>query len=589
MKSTLAAKPLHDVLICGGGLAGLTLALQLRRAHPTSDVVVIEPTTRPLPDACHKVGESTVELGAHYLQNVLGLREYLRARHLLKNGLRFFPGNNLRPIAERMEIGPPTLPLVPSYQLDRGRLENDLRGMCEEAGVTLLEGARVTALELRGDGPHEVEVEGPEGAARLRGRWLVDATGRRRLLQRQLGLHRDLAHHASAAWFRVKGRVDVADLVDKTDEAWHRRDIDHVRYLSTVHLMGRGYWAWLIPLSTGHTSVGVVTDERIHPLASYSKPEGAMAFLRANEPALAAHLEGYEQQDFRCVREYCYGSRRVFSAQRWACVGEAGVFIDPLYSPGSDYIGMMNCYAAEMIRRDLEGAHDPGYIELMDRVFHRICDVSTENFRDGFVVLGKARAFAAKLYWDNLVYWALLCPHIIHGVYRDEALVRDAFVPIASEYAALNIAVQRVFRVWGEHSPGAHDRSHVYLPQAPSMLANLHGVLGSARTPEEAIEALRQNLAYAREAAGEVFLRAVRDIGPKHAVELGAQLQGADVVINYDARRCENDGSVGRARTKALPFIAREFERSFGRVEHGQAPPMPELLRMSGVADRAAL
>ena len=51
-----------DVIVCGGGLAGLTLAYQLRKENPEASVTVVERTTRPLPEACHKVGESSVEL-----------------------------------------------------------------------------------------------------------------------------------------------------------------------------------------------------------------------------------------------------------------------------------------------------------------------------------------------------------------------------------------------------------------------------------------------------------------------------------------------------------------------------------------------
>ena len=63
----------HDVIILGGGLAGLTLALQLHDRLPELDIVVLERATHPLPLAAHKVGESTVDVGAHYFGETLGL------------------------------------------------------------------------------------------------------------------------------------------------------------------------------------------------------------------------------------------------------------------------------------------------------------------------------------------------------------------------------------------------------------------------------------------------------------------------------------------------------------------------------------
>ena len=55
----------YDVAILGGGIAGLTLALQLKKVRNTIRVVVIERQKHPVPEAAHKVGESTVEILAH--------------------------------------------------------------------------------------------------------------------------------------------------------------------------------------------------------------------------------------------------------------------------------------------------------------------------------------------------------------------------------------------------------------------------------------------------------------------------------------------------------------------------------------------
>src|SRR5438034_9322470 len=80
----------YDVAILGGGLAGGCLARQLRVEAPQLRVLVAEKRRHPVPEAAFKVGESSVEIGAHYFQRRLDLDAHLRSEHLEKLGLRYF-------------------------------------------------------------------------------------------------------------------------------------------------------------------------------------------------------------------------------------------------------------------------------------------------------------------------------------------------------------------------------------------------------------------------------------------------------------------------------------------------------------------
>ncbi|MGB1316651.1 MAG: NAD(P)/FAD-dependent oxidoreductase, partial [Flavobacteriales bacterium] len=326
----------YTVVICGGGLAGLTLSLQLKNEHPSASITVIEKTTRPLPEAAHKVGESTVEIGAHYLSSVLGLKDYLEEKHLPKLGLRYFYGDTSKPFETRPELGPSMFSPVPTYQLDRGILENDLREMALESGVELLEGASLKGVSIsNGRESNSVAYLLNNEEKTIEANWVVDAMGRRRYLQSKLGLKKESPHSASSVWFRMDGEITVDDLVPKSNKEWHHRNIED-RYYSTNHLMGIGYWVWLIPLSSGATSIGIVTQNDIHNFSAYSRNyETSLEWLKKNEPQLAEHLKGKEPLDFRKIKNYSYGSEQLFSEDGWSCVGEAGIFSDPFYSPGS--------------------------------------------------------------------------------------------------------------------------------------------------------------------------------------------------------------------------------------------------------------
>lgn len=581
----------YDVVICGGGLAGLTLARYLRRELPALSVAVIEPEKRPLPDACHKVGESSVEIGAHFFEHVLGLRSYLDERQLVKNGLRYFTGDTRGPLAARTEIGPSEHPVVPSFQLDRGRLENDLRAMVEEDGAALHEGWHVFSIELAGRDLPKGERHLVHAAAvgeekqTFSARWVIDASGRRRLIQKKLGLTRDSHHHHSAAWFRVTGKLDVASLVPESERGWHARDVDHNRWLSTCHLCGVGYWVWLIPLSTGYHSIGIVAGEEHHPFETFARPESAMKWIEEHEPVLFEKLRGREMDDFKVLRRYAYTSEQVFSSDRWACVGEAAVFVDPLYSPGSDFIALANVLATELVRADVRDGNDER--ELDERVrdanefFLGFTEVTTATFRRHSHVNGSPGVLPAKLYWDNFHYWSFVCQYFFNGIYRVSPAEHRRFRELHREFAALNVKAQAMLKAWAHLAPGQAKGEFVPLPQFPSLLADLHLDLQNRRDADGTYEVMRRNLAGAKEVVAELALRALKAVGPDGVAELVDRTSFLEWGLAFDEGRLDYDASVDdrASKRKSLPRIARDMDRCLGHpANDGAGPTMRELL-----------
>ena len=84
---------------------------------------------------------------------MLGIQEHLEKDQIHKCGLRFFfPAGDNSDLAQRVELGPPLYPPVPTYQLDRGVFENLLGEQALEAGFDLFGGSRVQDVEIGGDG-----------------------------------------------------------------------------------------------------------------------------------------------------------------------------------------------------------------------------------------------------------------------------------------------------------------------------------------------------------------------------------------------------------------------------------------------------
>ena len=146
------------MVIAGGGLAGLTLARQLHLEAPLLRVLVCEKRQHPVPEAAFKVGESSVEIGAHYFQNVIGLEPLLCRDHLPKFGLRyFFPCDQNRDLVAPRRAGSRRLParaVLPA----RSRTAREFAAADGdgEAGAEVLDGCRVRRIEL-GDSGHTVD------------------------------------------------------------------------------------------------------------------------------------------------------------------------------------------------------------------------------------------------------------------------------------------------------------------------------------------------------------------------------------------------------------------------------------------------
>ena len=315
----------HDVSIVGGGVAALTFALEIRRARPTTRILIIEPNAHPVPEVTHTVGESTVEVSAHYLRDRLGLADHLQSSQLRKMGLRmFFSGNGNTDIAQRMELGSSSFVPQVTYQIDRGRLENELTRRCISAGVEFAPG-RVRSVELgEQNGPHAVSIQRGDTVTRMTARWVVDASGRNRMLPRQLDLKQANEHYCNAAWFRVATEIDVGRWSD--DPIWQGRLIEGDRAMSTNHLMGEGYWVWLIRLASGATSVWYRGRPCVPSVRRVQHASQAKAWLREHEPQCAAVVAEHAHQvmDFRVMKKYSHGATKVFDGRdRWCLTGDA--------------------------------------------------------------------------------------------------------------------------------------------------------------------------------------------------------------------------------------------------------------------------
>lgn len=401
----------HDVIIAGGGIAGGFLARQLRRQKPELDILLLE--SKPVIDD-FKVGESTVEVAANYMIRRLDLGTYLYQHQLPKNGLRFFfdsPNKDL-PLERMSEIGSDHLPFHPSFQLERAKLERDLAVMNAKDGVDLRLGAKVLDVQINSQDGHTVTWEQGGEKHLARGRWFIDASGRRQLLARKLGMpmHKETRLETAAAWGRYR---NVAGLDAVTDPAFRSRVRYTSRHLSTNHFMYDGYWIWFIPLAGDIMSVGVVYDKnRIGP--GPRNREAFETFLNGHRSSRDL-MQGAIFEDFQSYAHLPYHTDKFFSKDRWALTGEAGAFTDPFYSPGSDFIATANEFIGALIEADTGGERKDfeERVDLYDAYYRFKYESTLLLYSRMYPIFGSYEVFRLKYLLDfnnyyNLVYWPFL-------------------------------------------------------------------------------------------------------------------------------------------------------------------------------------
>ena len=500
-----------DVVIMGGGLAGLTLSLQLKKRMPELNVVVVERRSHPVPHAAYKVGESSVEIAAHYFEKILGLKAHLNDAQLKKFGFRFFFSDGRRDIDRVTELGASKVLPTPSYQLDRGIFENELAKLAIQKGIRFIDNAVIRSFTLAEKGlKHTINVEVAGQTLALKSSWLCDASGRAGLIKRKLDLAESNEHDVNAIWFRMANRIDINDW--STNDAWLDRCTPKNRWLSTNHLVGEGYWAWLIPLSSGSHSVGVVADAKLHPIHDMNTFDKAMTWLQKHQPKLFDVLDVQRDklQDFAFFKRFSYSCKKVFSGTgRWALTGEAGLFLDPFYSPGSDFIAISNSYITELIEIDRRGGATSLTAEIYEQIYFSLYQNMLTLYHEQYRIFGDPEVLPVKVIWDYAYYWGVMCQLFFQNKLIDiscMARMKDKLAAIQE----INREMQLFLRAWNLVSVKRnlpHMLDQASLPWFEALNKELRDELTDAQFAER----IDKQLLQLNELAAEIVVTVLRD------------------------------------------------------------------------------
>jgi flavin-dependent dehydrogenase len=357
----------YDAVIIGGGPGGAATATLLAQAGRRAVVLEREHFPRM------RVGESLLPQSRRLLGR-LGLLPQIddAATFIRKYGAVFYDAQGA--LQQEYLFSNAGRDVPPhAWQVERSVFDELLLRNAAAAGAEVREGWRVRRVTFDGEQATGVEAAGPDGATVVvPARLVVDASGRDTLLAHQLGLRHPHPRLRKGALFAHFDGVPR----QAGDAAGH------------VHILQlEEGWAWVIPFASGRASVGLVLHHRTLKTRAGAPAEDFFETVARRHPVLERMLAGATRSGpVHAMSNLSYETSR-HAGPGWALVGDAAVFIDPVFSTGVHLALLSAELAADAAAPALAAGRAPGeedfrpYTQAIGRA-HTLLFPFVEGFYD---------------------------------------------------------------------------------------------------------------------------------------------------------------------------------------------------------------
>lgn len=328
-----------EILIVGAGPAGSVAAALLRQQG--RQVLVIEREQFPR----FSIGESLLPQSMEYLEQAGMLKAVVEAGFQFKNGAAFMRDGCYTDFdfRDKHSAGWGT-----TYQVQRADFDHILAKEAERFGAEVRYRHEVLNVELAqaGGASHttsRVTVKHADGGQyQVDAGFILDASGFGRILPRLLKLE-------TPSKFPVRGAIFT-----HIEDGIRGAGFDRNKIRVTVHPKHCDVWFWTIPFAGGRCSLGVVAETSFLDRYQGSATERLQAIV-AEEPSLQALLADAKwDTPARQIVGYSANVDKLWGPG-YALLGNAGEFLDPVFSSGVTIAFKSASLAAAALQRQFAG------------------------------------------------------------------------------------------------------------------------------------------------------------------------------------------------------------------------------------------
>jgi flavin-dependent dehydrogenase len=227
-----------------------------------------------------------------------------------------------------------------TWQVPRADFDKTLADTVEKMGVPIDYESTVTAIEFQGSDSITTVADKNGNASQIKARFIIDGSGYGRVIPRLFNMDKPSNLPPRKALF-----THTVDL---------RRELSDEPNRITIVVHQYAVWIWIIPFSTGITSVGFVGDPSFFDSCP-GNPEEQLRSLIAGEPYLKERFKDVEFLFEPRVLESWSSTTDRFFGEGFVLTGNVTEFLDPVFSSGVTLATVSSQIAGKLVVEKLNG------------------------------------------------------------------------------------------------------------------------------------------------------------------------------------------------------------------------------------------